>query len=391
MSTDRANVLVVGGGIAGVGAASFLAARADVTLVEREPTLAYHTTGRSAALFFENYGAGPIRPLTRASRAYLENSSADAVDLPLLSRRGALTIADERGLQRLEEVAEEGTAGGTVVERIDTSGAMGLCPVLRPEAVAAAIWEPEAADIDVATLHQSFVRRLRTSGGAIRVGGELQTASHDGSHWTAHVGDAVWEGDVIVNAAGAWGDIIAERCGVSPIGLTPMRRTAFMVAGHEAWKQWPLVVEVDHRFYFKPDGVQLLCSLAEENPCEPCDARPEEVDVARAIERINAATTLDIRHVRSAWTGLRTFASDRAMVIGPDPDQAAFVWLVGQGGTGIQTAPAASRLAAALALGDPVPEDIAEAGLDPDSLSARRFRTAAGARGGEPDVRTATT
>ncbi len=370
-------VLVVGGGIAGVSAAAALAPHAEVTLVESESSLAYHTTGRSAALYFENYGAPTVRPLSRASRRYLRHPPEQVVDAPLLTSRGALTVAGDVGLPMLEATAAEGLALGTVVERVSTAEAVARCPVLRADAVAAALWEPEAADIDVAGLHQSFVRAASSAGARIVTGAELIDATRTGSGWTARAGDTTWHGDVIIDAAGAWGDIVAARCGVRPVGLTPMRRTAFMVAGDETWAGWPMVVEVGHGWYFKPDGTQILCSLAEENACDPCDPRPEEADVALAIERINAATTLAIRSVRSAWTGLRTFAADRSMVIGPDPDMPEFVWLVGQGGTGIQTAPAAGRLAGALALGDPAPDDLLEAGVDTVALGPARLRLAA--------------
>lgn len=368
-------VLIVGGGIAGVGVGAFLAPHAEVTLAEREATLAYHTTGRSAALFFENYGAGPVRPLTKASRTYFERPPAGLVEHPLLSPRGALTIARADQIDHLEETHAEGVASGAHVERVSPDRALELCQSLRRERVAGALWEADAADIDVAGLHQSFVRTMRAAGATISTGAEVHRANHDGNAWRVDLGTAEWEGDVVVDAAGAWGDVVAERCGVPPIGLQPLRRTAFMVAGSDASRGWPLVVDVDYDWYFKPDGEQILCSLADETPSEPCDARPREIDVALAIDRINAATDLGIRHVRSQWAGLRTFAADRSMVIGPDPRLAAFVWLVGQGGTGIQTAPAASRLAAALVLGRPVPDDIASAGLDGVAVSPERLVT----------------
>ena len=271
----------------------------------------------------------------------------------------------------------EGLTLGTVVEPLSTDEAVARCPMLRPEAVAAALWEPEAADIDVAGLHQSMVRAASRAGARIVTGAELRAAERTPSGWRAQIGDTTWDGDVIIDAAGAWGDVVAARCGVPPVGLTPLRRTAFIVPGDEAWARWPMVVEVGHGWYFKPDGTQLLCSPAEEQPCDPCDPRPDEADVALAIERIKAATTLAIRTVSSAWTGLRTFVGDRSMVIGPDPAVPGFLWLVGQGGTGIQTAPAAGRLAAALALGEPTPPDLLEAGVDAAALGPARLHSTA--------------
>jgi D-arginine dehydrogenase len=184
----------------------------------------------------------------------------------------------------------------------------------------------------------------------------------------------------VVNASGAWGDLVAEAAGIEPVGLQPRRRTAFMVplsalpdTARTDTHDWPMLVNVDHDWYVKPDGAQFLCSPADQTPSAPVDARAEELDVALAIERINAETRLRITSVASVWAGLRTFAPDESMVIGPDPANRSFVWCVGQGGTGIQTAPAAGRLTAALALGDD--DDIMSTpGLDLAALSAQRFR-----------------
>lgn len=377
-------VLVVGGGIAGVAVGYHLARSARVVLAEQEASLAYHTTGRSAALFFENYGAGPIRPLTRGSRRFLEEPPSGLTDAPLLSPRGALTVADKARLHRLREVWEEGEVFGTVQEWWDRDETLRRLPVLRGQWVAAAVWEPGARDMDVAAIHQAFVRGMRLAGAEIRTSAPLVAAEPAGSRVSVTVGAETLQVDLVVNAAGAWGDVVAERCGVTPVGLQPLRRTAFMVPGRAEARGWPLVVDVDHLWYFKPDGEQFLCSPADETPCHPCDARPEEVDIALAIERINAATHLGIRSVGASWAGLRTFAPDRAMVIGPDPDHPWFVWLVGQGGTGIQTAPAAGRLAACLGLGEAPPADLLEEGLDLAALSPARFRSGTAVGRGVP-------
>jgi D-arginine dehydrogenase len=192
--------------------------------------------------------------------------------------------------------------------------------------------------------------------------------------WEVHARDRVIRADVIVNAAGAWGDHIAVMAGVTPIGLQPMRRTAFMVPGSRDFAEWPMVVEATEKFYFRPDGVQVLCSLAEETLSQPTDARPRTEDVALAIERINTATTLDIRTVNSQWAGLRTFAPDRELVVGEDPTVPGFHWLVGQGGIGIQTSPAYGTLLAALATGGDLPGHFRDVGVDPEKTSPARFR-----------------
>ena len=311
--------LVVGGGIAGVSAAAALAPSCDVTLIETEGSLAYHTTGRSAALYFENYGEAAIRPLSRASRPYLQDPPDDLVDAPLLSTRGGLTIAAGEAAGHLDGIMAEGLASGTVVERLTTAQAVARSPVLRPEAVAAALWEPEAADIDVAGLHQSMVRAARRHGADILTSTELVDAESGKSGWTATVGESVWHGDAIVDAAGAWGDVVADRCGVEPVGLTPMRRSAFMVAGEERLAGTPMVIDAHHELVFQAGR---FADPVQPRRGEPRRAgRPESPTswMSRsAIERINEATTLDIRSVRSAWCGLRTFAPDRVMVIGAD-------------------------------------------------------------------------
>jgi len=368
-------VLIVGGGIAGVSAGFELAAEHGVTLIEQEPHLAYHTTGRSAALFTENYGDGTARPLTVASRAFFDAPPPDFTDHPLLTARGDLTIARPDQLAAAERLFAAGRSRSENIAIVDATDATGMCPALRPELIAAAVWDPESADIDVAALHHGYVKGLRARGGRILTSAPLTQARIAPKGWHATAGAHELRADVIVNAAGAWGDVVARRSGVGAVGLTPRRRTAFMVAAPEGAARWPMVIDADEAFYFKPDGTQLLCSPGDETSSDPVDARPEEIDVAIALDRINAATTLDLRHVRSQWAGLRTFAPDRAMVIGRDPAQPGFVWLVGQGGTGIQSAPAAARLLASIVNEAPPPADVLAAGLDPEDTGPQRFRS----------------
>jgi D-arginine dehydrogenase len=328
------DVIVIGGGIAGVSVAAELSETASVMVLESEPSLAYHTTGRSAALYFGSYGHSDVVHLTQASRAWFDDPPH--TDHPVLSKRGALTLSFGADIPD-----HPGTS------KISADEASALVPTIRTDLIKAAMWEPEAADMDVAAIHHAYVRQLRTNGGRIETSTPVTGLEH-GRAWSITAQDKRFEADIVVNAAGAWCDRVAQLADVPPLGLIPKRRTAFMVTGPPQAEHWPLVTDVGHTFYFKPDGPQLLCSPADETPSEPCDAKPEPIDIALAIERINAVTDLGIRSVQSSWAGLRTFAPDASMVIGFEPGLDGFFWLAGQGGTGIQTAPAAARLAASM-------------------------------------------
>lgn len=365
--------IVVGGGIAGVSAAAHLARHGSVTLLEAEPTLAYHTTGRSAALFVVNYGAQGARPLAAASARFLEDPP-EGTDAPLLTDRGLLWVADEAQMESLRVMAAEPMPRGFEAQLVDREAALSIVPVLRPERIAGGLYEPVARDIDVAALHQVFVRIARGHGAEIRTGSPVTGIERSSGRWSVTAATGTVTAGAVVNAAGAWGDRVAALAGIPPIGLQPMRRTAFMVPGSHDYRDWPFVVDADHRFYFKPDGTQLLCSLAEEDPDDPGDPRPRMEDVAMAIERINEMTTLGIRSVNSQWTGLRTFSPDRDLVIGEEPSAPGFFWLVGQGGIGIATSPGYGSLLASLVTGGALSDDLTRAGVDPTVTDPARFR-----------------
>lgn len=366
--------VVIGGGIAGVSAAAHLAPHGSVILVEMESVLAYHTTGRSAALFVVNYGTQGSRPLALASQAFLEKPPEGSADIPLLTPRGLLWIAGESQMSGLMEIAREGRESGTESEVVASEEVLDLVPVLDPGHIAGGLFEPSAKDLDVSALHQAFVRIARKGGAEIQTRSPVTAIERKGSGWVVEAGDHTITCRAIVNASGAWGDLVAALANIEPIGLQPMRRTAFMVPGKREYADWPMVVDADQRFYFKPDGAQLLCSLAEEEPSDPADAKPHMEDVALAIDLINETTTLGIRSVNSQWTGLRTFSPDRDLVIGEEPTAPGFFWLVGQGGTGIQTSPAYGALLASRMLGTDIPNDLVEAGVDPASTDPGRFR-----------------
>lgn len=367
--------VVIGGGIAGASAAAHLAPHGSVVLLETEATLAYHTTGRSAATFILNYGGPASRPLARASLAFFDTPPDYAADSPLLTDRGTLWLAEPDKTDALEVLAEEGHRYGADSELVDPDRVMELAPIMRPEMVGGGLYESDAKDIDVAGLHQAYIRILRHHEGEVRTGARVVALDPSGDGWAVKTADAVIECDAVVNASGAWGDMVASLAGIPPIGLQPKRRTAFMVPGSAEYRRLPMVVSADDDYYFLPDGVQFLCSLCEEEPAEPGDPRPRMEDVALAIERINRATTLDIRTVNSQWTGLRTFSPDRDLVVGEEPLAPGFFWLVGQGGTGIMTSPAYGELLASHVLGEDLPVGLKEVGFDPTITSPARFRS----------------
>lgn len=356
-------MIVIGGGIAGASVAYELAADRSVCLLEMEASLAFHTTGRSAATFLESYGGAIIRRITVSSRAFFENPP-EGFDGPLMSPRPLLWLGATDEIRALHAEVSPLVPS---VRVIDAHEAMQMNPILRVDDLEVCMLEPGAKEIDVSALHQGFVRGVRTRGGSIRTSSGVVglTRSHVG--WTAVTRDrSEFCADSVVNAAGAWGDEVAVMAGVKPIGLHPLRRTLFMVSAPDGLdvSQFPLTADVAGTFYVKPEGdSQYLCSPADETPSPPCDAKVDELDVAIAIERIREATLLEARHVRSSWAGLRTFTADRSPVAGYDPDADGFFWLVGQGGYGIQTAPALARVAAALVRHDPLPDDVTILGL----------------------------
>lgn len=375
--SNHLGAVVIGGGIAGVSAAHHLATRTSVVLVEAHATLAHHTTGRSAAMYLENYGTDAVRRLTLASTPFLTQPPAGTADSPLLEPRGMLSAGPADCVAALEELAARGRTLVPSIRFVDGDEAMEHCPILRPGWAAAGVWEPDARSIDVGGLHQAFVRGLRAANGEILTEAPVRALARRADGWHVEAGEHHLVADLVVNAAGAWADEVAVLAGLAPVGLQPLRRTAFTVAAPDGLDvgRLPLLHAADDSFYVKPEGPQLLCSPADETPSPPCDAKPEELDVARAIDAIGTATTLSIRSVRRAWAGLRTFAPDREPVIGPDPGEPTFVWCAGQGGTGIQTAPAAGALTAALALGhtDVVLADGST--VDLDTVLPDRLRT----------------
>ena len=364
------DAIVVGGGIAGASIAYELAADRRVLLLEQERQLAYHTTGRSAAIYLQSYGNAAVRALTVASRTDFDRLSELVDGTPLLTPKALLWTADDEGAAHLEELLESVPQ----LRPVAPAAAVELCPALRPEKLALAAEDVSAMEIDVHATHEAYVRGFRQRGGTIRAEAPVERLAASDGAWRVESGSFTAEAPVVVNAAGAWGDVVAERAGVRPVGLQPLRRTIFTspVSGWQDLDAWPFIGDAGYHFYFKGEHDQVMASPADETPDVPRDAKPADIDIARAIQVINEYTRLELRSVRSAWAGLRTFAPDRSPVVGEAPDAPGFFWFVGQGGYGIQMGPALARTGAALALRRPLPADVAALGVTAEALSPSR-------------------
>ena len=373
--TFDADFIVIGAGMAGASAAAPLAERGRVVVLEREGAVGYHSTGRSAAVFSQMYGNEVIRALTRASRQHLFEPPPGFAAAPLVHKRAVLYF----GLAHQRESLREFRAAGDIQRgtvAVSAEAAAALLPVFDASQLAGGVLDASAADLDVDALHQGFLRCARALGASVRLECSIQSIDPIGGGWSVATSQGLFTAPVVINAAGAWGDEVARLAGVEPVGLQPMRRTALLIDAPDVAgvADMPTAIAVDESFYFKPDAGLLLLSPADETPCEPCDVQPEEFDVAIAIDRFETATGRRVGRIRSRWAGLRVFSPDRTPVVGFEPSAPGFFWLVGQGGYGIQTAPALGRLAAVLASRSPVPDDVIAAGVDVAALLPQRLR-----------------
>jgi D-arginine dehydrogenase len=368
------DVVVLGAGMAGASVAAHLAASLKVAILEREDQPGRHATGRSTAIYSETYGNAVIRALSKASRPFFEAPPTGFTDQPLIRRRGVIHVARGDQIEALRTFYAAPDVAA-VTGWLDAAEARALSPAFRDDQLAAAVHEPGAKDLDVNALHQGYLRLFRRNGGRLILNAEVIGLEHCGEGWRIETSAGEFLAGVVVNAAGAWADAVAGMAGVTTIGLEPRRRTVlrFDPPPDVDISAWPVAIDVDEQFYFKPDAGLLLLTPADETPSPPCDAQPEELDVAIAIERLQRATRLEVQKVRSRWAGLRTFAPDRTPVVGYDGEAKGFFWLAGQGGYGIQTAPALSRLAAALVKGEAPPADILACGVSVADLSPARF------------------
>lgn len=355
------DVAIVGAGMAGASLAAELAGEASVLLLEAEDQPGYHSTGRSAAFWAESYGGPFIQPLTSASGPFLEHRG-------FLRPRGALHLADADADGLAALAALEAQQGAEVAfERLGRDRLEALVPGLRA-GWATGLLEPSCADIDVAALHAFYLAQARRGGAKLVTRAEVRALRRKGGGWIVETAAGAFAADLVADAAGAWADRVAVLAGAVPVGLQPYRRTLVQLrVDPPVPPDLPLVIDARERFYFKPEaGGRLWLSPHDETPCDPCDCAPEELDVALAIDRLERVVDWKAERVERSWAGLRSFAPDRRPVYGHDPRLPGFFWCAGQGGFGIQTAPAAAKLAAALLLGR-VPE------LDPAPYAPGRF------------------
>jgi D-arginine dehydrogenase len=373
---DNYDVVVVGGGIAGISIAYELAADRSVCLVDQEASLAVHTTGRSAAGLTLAVRNETVRALTRSSLKFLLDPPV-GFDRPIVEPRSTLWFATEQDNQSSSDLQALLTAMPQVRE-VNGAQAREICPIVRSERMSLFLLDPGASNVDVHALHQGYVKGFLARGGTIEREWRLTESIDDHGAWKLRnsKGHTV-SAQVVVNAAGAWSDLVATSAQAQPVGLLPLRRTLFVAGSpaHRAEPQWPTLFSLAGDFYLKPDSGKFLCSPMDSTLEAPRDTRPDELEISRAIDSINEVTTLNLRHVSSAWAGQRTHSADGNPVVGFDPDRPGFFWFAGQGGLGIQTAPAMAALGSGLIRANAAPAALVEDGVDVDELTPMRFRT----------------
>ncbi|MER9335356.1 FAD-binding oxidoreductase [Mesorhizobium sp. M0293] len=372
-SKSSQKIVIIGGGIAGLSLAAAVQPWAEVTELEREPHLGYHASGRSAALFSETYGNALVRALSLASRQAIVDGGFAA------HRRGALHVGGVQDSAAVDRMATEMQALVPSVRRLSAAQVNALVPVIATETTCGGVHEPGALDVDTAKMLAASASVVKAGGGIIRTGEAVREITRTAAGFRVATNAGAYQADIVVNAAGAWVDVVAGLAGLPGLGFRPKRRTAFLFdppAGTDI-ANWPLVVDLHEQFYFKPDAGRLIGSLADETDSEPCDAWPEDIDVAIAVDRIERATSLRIGRPSTPWAGLRTFSPDRSPVVGFDPRLPGFFWLGGQGGFGFQVSLPLARQGSALLRGQPLPDDLAARGVSTAALAPDRFITPA--------------
>jgi len=372
MDTHAFDAIVIGAGIAGATVAAHLSTDRRVALIEAEEAAGYHSTGRSAAIWILNYGPPDVRMLTGLSRDFFEHPPKGFAEAPILAHRPVVFLAPPEQRDHLGRLLAEGTG----LREVSIAEVTGLLPALRPGYAAQAAIEDDAFDMDVAALHQGFLRMLRVQGGVLALRSRTGQIERRAGLWHVQIsGGDSFTAPIVVNTAGAWGDQVAVQAGVAPLGLVPKRRTG-VVIDPAPWQvtRWPMANDVDHTWYIRPEArTKLMVSPADETDMHAHDVAPDELDVAIAIDRMQQALDIEVRRIEHSWAGLRTFTPDRSLAFGWSAANDGFFWCVGQGGYGIQTSPAAGKLVADVIAGrDPGPAGAILSAVDP-----RRFAAAA--------------
>ena len=364
--------IVIGAGIAGATVGAHLAEHGSVAVLEMEDRAGYHTTGRSAAAYEPNYGPKPILAFARASGAFFNAPPEGFADTPLLTKRLSLMLQPTRQ----NENAKMFLSDAESVEEISISDIKTLWPIYRDGYATRGFIDHSTGDLDVDLIHRGYLKLFKKRGGKIFLSAPAQKIVKRAKNWVIQTPQGEFSAPNIINAAGAWGDEIAKLAGIKPVGLIPKRRSigVIPVEGHADFMAWPFVVDAAETWYCKPQSGKMIVSSADETPVEPHDAYADDMAIALGIERLMEATTLEVNRLEHSWAGLRTFAPDGSPVIGFDPHTEGFFWLVGQGGYGILSCPALSRTAAAMALHQPVPEDVLAAGLNINHILPNRLR-----------------
>ncbi|MFT7688513.1 MAG: D-arginine dehydrogenase [Candidatus Azotimanducaceae bacterium] len=340
--SNKADVIVIGAGIAGTSMAAQLSRHCSVHLVEMEEQIGYHATGRSAAYYAPSYGNDTVRAITVASDQFFRESGKEFSESTLLKPRPALFVAKKDQQASFEGFLKENPK----LAVLDNQALRKQVPALKTDVLNAGALDTIGGDLNVDAILQGFFRQFLKQGGKLFPKAEIIDVSRTGGQWVVSTRDQVFTAPTIVNAAGAWADKLANLAGIGGLGIQALRRTAILVDAPEDISSWPLVVDVDEKFYFKPDAGQLLLSPADETPSQPCDAFADEMDIAIAVDRIQQVMNLEVNKVNHSWAGLRSFSPDKTFVVGFDPRSEGFFWLAGQGGYGVQTCPALSDIAA---------------------------------------------
>ncbi len=375
---QETDFLIIGAGIAGAGIAYHLAPHARTLLIDMEEQAGYHTTGRSAAFYAETYGGSKLQPLTTASKSFFHQPPEGFSEHPILTPLGAVHIFREDQKSRAQAMFDALVKDLPSVKTLEAETVLERAPYLKKARLVGGIDDPECGNLDVAALHQGFLKHAKKSGAEILLGAGFEAAHFSEGFWHVKTRTGDIRAKTLINSAGAWGDDVAQRAGIKPIGLMPLRRTIITIANPKGLAfdpKGPVIIDIDEDFYFKPEGAGYLVSPADEVPSPACDAQPDMEDIAVAADLFEQATGATVEHLDAKWAGLRTFAPDRAPVIGYAADHSNFFWNVGQGGYGIQTAPAWSALAAALALRTDIPQDLLDNKVQPQIYDPARFKS----------------